>query len=100
MMDVLRRQQEQSSTDRFLDLIADPFQAEVSQELTHIQVHTDKDIGPAKFHLRRYRVQLCSSWPAFPRILFLATSKFPGICAESETCRRETQTYTSWQEAI
>jgi len=30
-MDVVRRQQGQSSTDRFLDLIADPFQAEVQQ---------------------------------------------------------------------
>ena len=33
-MDLNRRQNEETSTDKFLDLIADPFQAEVSYNLS------------------------------------------------------------------
>src|SRR5438132_775046 len=53
-MDIKRRQDAESSTDKFLDLIADPFQAQVRHISPFNASNGETDIyaGPRKFHLR------------------------------------------------
>jgi hypothetical protein len=99
-MDAVRRQEE-SGTDKFLDLIADPFQAEVSVMLhPHIPVPNLHHIGPRELHLCCYCVLVRNFWPTGHRILLPPTAKLTSICATSETCGRETPTETARQEAI
>jgi hypothetical protein len=85
-LDMERRQEGESSTDRFLDLIADPFQTEVSPTCAYLTVFPDCCQGPAKFYIRRYRLQLCSSWTIIPRFLLPATPELSRVCPPSQAC--------------
>jgi hypothetical protein len=89
-MDAVRRQNGESGTDKFLDLIADPFQAQVSlmlwvTNLPYYQTYTTVT-GPRELHLCRYRLLLRCIRSAGHRILLPPPAKLPRLRTTSQTC--------------
>jgi hypothetical protein len=100
---IQRRQNGESSTDRFLDLIADPFQSQVRHMFALLvlsRCSSNSVKGPTKLDIRRHCLQLRRIWSALPRLLLPTTSEFESICATRETRRRETPACTTRQHTF
>jgi hypothetical protein len=87
-MDVWRRQNGESGTDKFLDLIADPFQGEVSTPVrSDACIVLTVFVDPRELDLRRYCIFLCYFGAAGRSLLLPSTSQLTSLRAASETCR-------------
>ena len=95
------RQNGDTSTDRFLNLIADPFQAQVRCLPLRYTFGPKLMLpGPTKLHLRRHSLLLRRYRPPICRLLLSSTTKLARLCASSKTCRRQTSTHAVGQHAI
>jgi hypothetical protein len=100
-MDLRRQQSGESSANKFLDLIADPFQAQVRRSCYSLfGPKLTLSLGTTKQYLRCCYLLFCSYRISIHRLLLLATPQLTHIRPSSQTCRREASPYTSWQEAI
>lgn len=89
-MNVLKRASGGSdSTDQFLNLIADPFQAEV-RPFPHFFIfmpffehllRAPTKIGTNKLHIRRHRLRLRPFRRPLPPLLHPSTPQFPRLCS-------------------
>lgn len=85
-MELGKRQKQESSTDKFLDLIADPFQAQVGSQILSLRCCAETkgiSIGPANFHLRGYYLLIRRIGCTIPRFLLSSTEELACVCAKS-----------------